>query len=94
MSTLSGKLAIVTGGSRGIGAETARQLAAEGATTSQPEYKLMINDVTGRVLHLERVFGNGRHAIAPLDRSRALYFYQVRDIRAGQRHAGRIVLAH
>ncbi len=34
MSTLSGKLALVTGGSRGIGAETARQLAAEGATVA------------------------------------------------------------
>ena len=34
MSTLSGKIALVTGGSRGIGAETARQLAAEGATVA------------------------------------------------------------
>ncbi len=34
MSTLLGKLALVTGGSRGIGAETARRLAAEGATVA------------------------------------------------------------
>ena len=34
MANLQGKVALVTGGSRGIGAETARQLAAKGATVA------------------------------------------------------------
>ncbi len=33
-STLTGKVAIVTGSSRGIGASIAKQLAAEGATVA------------------------------------------------------------
>jgi len=66
MNSLAGKVALISGGARGIGAETARCMAAAGAS-------VMIGDVldaAGQATAAAIAAGGGRAAYVPLDVTR------------------------
>ncbi len=71
MSNLNNKVAIVTGGSRGIGAETARQLAREGAkvaisyNSSADRAEAVVNEIKAAGGEAVAIKANGAEADAP-----------------------------
>ena len=56
MSRLDGKIAVVTGGARGIGAAIARAMVAEGA-------KVVIGDVLDGYVRLQALAGSPRRVV-------------------------------